>query len=186
MKKLIVLFFISFTAVAQTQKGALSFGTGSINYRGDFEKNKVDVSTISLTPSVGYLVLKNLEVGLGVYYRYTWGKNVMNYQDAILTPYITQYFGRKRFQPFVQVKAGPVYVNMLNLESPLQGFTWDVSAGGMYFFNKNLALGFNVGYKDRHHTSEKPFTGEYIYTAKQIYAGINFNAYLPLRKEKGS
>lgn len=177
MKKLVILFLVSFAAVAQTQKGSLSLGTGSINFTSYLKSSDYEGTSIRVSPSVGYLVLNNLELGLGLNSEFSWSKSG-NSQDVFLSPYVTKYFGRGRFQPFVKGKSG------IGNNSGDYNFLWELSAGGLYFFTKHVAVGLNVGYLSSSQVFKKDELKAPPY--KEIYSGINFNFYLPLKKEKSS
>lgn len=97
---LLALYFLlmfSLSTWAQTQKGAKLLG-GDVAF--DLEKN--NSFSITLSPQIGYFVIKNLAVGTGAslhYSKYNYGDN-MSYSFRARTtmagasPFVRYYFGQ--------------------------------------------------------------------------------------------
>ena len=183
MKKLFLLLFISFSSLAQTQKGSFSVGTGSLNFTSDLI---YQVNTISITPTTGYMVMPNLEVGLGLflqYYKHSKGNRFYRGFETTLMPYITQYFGRKRFQPFISAGGGLNFHNYKdNNVDNNKSFTpgWNASVGGKYFITNNIDLGLDIGVRNTKGNHEEGNSRK-IHT---IYSGGNFTLYFPSKKKE--
>ncbi|MFD1140371.1 outer membrane beta-barrel protein [Larkinella insperata] len=149
---LLFLAFLS-NAVAQTEKGRWLVGAqvGDLAYR----KMKNDLGnnfTVSLTPSVGYFLVKNLSIGVVV--PVTVNNSDLGYSASYFSrsvgigPSIQYYVGNVNVKPFVGL--GYTYnwnytkwsdPNPAN-ESVSKGYDDNLtpSAGVAFFFNRNVLL----------------------------------------------
>lgn len=197
MKKLLILILISSCGYAQTEKGSFSFGTGSVSFsreQTDTDRagySSISLSTIEVNPGVGYFLVNNLETGISLHYIHSKetvtsiSNNKRIYKRYSLTPmpYVMYYFGKSRFKPFIAIRGGIRISDYYITDTPPRSgnYTdtiWDFSGGAKYFINKNLALGLNIGWGIIH---SKAFHSS---PQTNLTAGINFNMYLPTKREK--
>jgi hypothetical protein len=121
---LLLCTVLSFTALAQTEKGTkLVGGTGSIGFHDPF--------SISLSPDVGIFLADNIALGASVQLSYSSGDHFTN-SSLGLYPFFRYYFGGSETnKAFGQINAG-------------FGHQWSKSTSSG-FENKNSYNNTNVG-----------------------------------------
>lgn len=183
MKKLLLASAIAlFASVqAQTEKGSwvvsgkTGIGFNSATTKYSAQGHSVDgpeVSTFSVTPSVGYFVIDNLAVGvdLGFTSTKTTFKNSdldVNYEDKqqlfSILPNATYYFATAtKARPYLGAGIGYGSLTASDIFSGDQttkgGFLWGVKGGLVYLLNSTVGLDLGVGYNS--------------FTTKQTESGV--------------
>ncbi|WP_461149174.1 outer membrane beta-barrel protein [Spirosoma pulveris] len=152
-------------ASAQTEKGRWTVGATV----GNFTYSKKDVYSsfsASLTPSVGYFAVNNLEVGTGVPFSLSTSKyvnqngNIRNSGTSIgLSPYVRYYVGSAKLKPFVGLAYGYSWTRIRNRDSGQDtkgnGFTSTLTPtiGVAYFINRSVALNASLNYISQRYKS---------------------------------
>lgn len=134
MKKILVLLLISFASFAQLKKGTFTAGSKVLELDRD---GKTGTDKFMFSPSVGFIVAKNIEYGFSFNISHQSGTDFnSSYTDeqSSITNYIIKYFGKGKFQPFAT--AG---VDFLNSNS--DGISGMAGLGVHYFVSPTVAIG---------------------------------------------
>ncbi len=153
---LALLVSILTTAFAQTEKGRWAAGgQGSFSYSS--QQNTHDFS-MTLSPSVGYIVADNFLIGSGITLSYNDAANNINsYKYSSLglglSPFVRYYFGKTNWRPFAGLagtysfshQQGTVQGSSFN--SP-NSYVYKVSPtlGLAYFINRTASVNFGLAY----------------------------------------
>ena len=172
MRKLTFLLLLSIPSFAQTQKGNFSFGTKGINFNHNEEI--VQFRELSIEPSIGYFISNNLEIGLAINSQITWFRDKgsderwFNSSSTAFLAFITKYFARGKFQPFISASGGVAKSSIGYLGD--NGGRVGLNIGVQYCVSKNIALGFHSGIISGSTTN--------------FNTGLNFTIYTASKKEK--
>lgn len=164
MYKILVLLLISFASFAQLKKGTFTAGSKILEIDRD---GKTGSKKFAFSPSVGFIVAKNIEYGFSFNLSSQSGYDADGYysdEQSSITNYVVKYFGKGKFQPFVMVG-----IDFLNSNS--DGVSAMAGLGVHYFVSPTVAIG-----------------GQYkIYdigrNVKSRNFGVNFTFFIP-RKNK--
>ena len=134
---ILIMVIVSLKVQAQTEKGTWILG-GGVNFTSD-KNNK----SLSLAPSAGYFVMKDVAVGSLVQYETKFNKDSYIY----FAPSVKYYFLPlgANVKLFAMGLAGlgstkDTYGNKFSFT------TWELSAGSAFFLNKSIALEFSMAY----------------------------------------
>lgn len=149
---LLFVLTVGSNVFAQTEEGVWMVG-GSISFNtGD------NNTTIDLSPSAAYFVMRNLAVGGNFSLSYSkLGQNKTT--QFGVGPLVRYYFGKTNIKPFVHGEFGIVsqkfkFPNSSNTEN---GINFLLALGLAGFINENVALEALAGYD---HTKLKDFDGD--------------------------
>lgn len=171
MKKLMLVGAVAlFGAMnAQMEKGSwIVSGKTGIDFNSSTSKytaqgNSIDgpeVSTFTITPSIGYFVISNLAIGvdLGFNSTKTTFKNStlgVDYTDKSSTftflPNATYYFPTaSKVRPYLGAGVGygslTGYNEITDTDDTTGGLLWGVKGGLVYLVNSNIGLDLGAGY----------------------------------------
>ncbi|RRB02576.1 outer membrane beta-barrel protein [Larkinella rosea] len=158
---LVLLVTILSAAQAQTEKGRWQVGTqvGNFTYQ-KFDGANNHFFSISLTPSAGYFIAKNLVAGVTLPYSFnntpTASRNTS--RSIGIGPTLRYYVGNSRLKPFAGIsftyeKTVRKYESLANLvDLNLKGYSTNLAptVGMAYFINRNVLLSAEVGYHFQH------------------------------------
>jgi outer membrane protein len=174
---ILTIFFV-IKANAQTENGKFIIGAASnLTFETDIEDyNGVKVMDVRTTyfdfkPAIGYLIVKNLEIGLSCIVTYTGNiennenGNYLNNEFTTFAffPFAKYYFGSSKLKPFVQFSIGSVNridkENMYGIEIYSETFTGFGIEGGFgisAFIANNISLDAmaSYGYYSMNHTED--------------------------------
>lgn len=165
----LVLFAISFGAVAQTEQGNFLVGG---NMQLNTSKNK---TVISLSPNAGYFFVDNFALGANVTLSYSKegeGSNAPKITTFDIGPFVRYYVGdNSSVRPFLhgEVNFGSSKYKSSTVSSTSTGTTFFFGPGAAIFLNRNVALEGLAGYS---HTANKNQEGSGGFAFKvgfQIY-----------------
>ena len=161
MKKIffLAISFGLFSAMsfAQTEQGKvvlsgstdLNFSSvkSQMEYDGEDMGSKVSTSKFSFTPSVGYFIMDNLALSIGLEFE-SEKQGDMKSNSLMAGPGLTYYFGTSNIKPFLQgdLMFGSMKQDNGDDEATLGAFGYDLGAGIAVFLNQHIALDFGLGY----------------------------------------
>ncbi|MNK09122.1 hypothetical protein D3C87_270720 [compost metagenome] len=166
MKKIILLLTLAaglnVAANAQTEKGKwLVSGSTNVGFNSVSTKYKANdqsadgpkVNTFNVSPSVGYFVVNNLSIGLGLDYNNTSTKEVgddrMSSSTFTVMPTATYFFTKNTsVKPYLGAGAGfAAYKEKYgSVSQSNNGFAWGVEGGLAYFISPKIAVDLGLGY----------------------------------------
>lgn len=171
MRKSIAILFILIMggtlAQAQTEKGRWTVGAqvGSLSYSSSGEPYKTRNFSLSLSPSVGYFVAKNLAVGTSLPVSYlTYGSTLqgssarskLNATSLGLGPFIRYYIGSAKLRPFANASYTYSYFWQNSTDASMgqeskshfNYSSYTVGVGAAYFINNTVSLDASLNYGD--------------------------------------
>ncbi|UOE42053.1 porin family protein [Chryseobacterium suipulveris] len=198
MKKLFLAGALALFGVmnAQTEKGSwviggsttLGFNSVSTKYSGGGQSaDGPTVSTITVTPSVGYFVIDKLAVGVDLGVTSITSKQG-NTKDTVssftVMPTGTYYFRNAgNIIPYVGAGVGYGSVtqsgtyNNQSVSDSESGFAWKAKGGLVYLINQTVGIDLGVGYNQ--FTSKKNYSGVDVTTqVGTIGANLGFSLFL--------
>jgi len=166
MKKILLLLTLvvslSFAVNAQTEKGKwlvsgstnVGFNSVSTKYKNNgMSVDGAKVNTFNVSPSVGYFVVDNLSIGLGVDYNTSSTKDEIGDKISSSTftvmPMATYFFTKNTtIKPYLGAGAGYAsYEQKIgSIAQTNNGFAWGVEGGLAYFVSPKIALDLGLGY----------------------------------------
>ena len=164
---LVMLVVGSAGAQAQTEKGRWTVGAqvGSLSYSGTGEPYSIRSFSISLSPSAGYFVARNLAIGASIPVTFlaykasfpgTTVPSKVNSLSLGLAPFIRYYIGSAKLRPFASASYGytqvwnTTFAPRTNNDSKNSSnySTYSVGAGVAYFVNNTVSLDASLNYGD--------------------------------------
>lgn len=179
-----MLFSISISA--QTEKGKwLLGGNSSVSYTStkttfEFDGEEAgdqDSSIFTINPEVGYFVMDNLSVGLGVGFSSTKvGESKAS--TAIVTPNATYFFeAGDNLKPFVSLGAGLASTSAGDDDSQKSSGLAIRGLGGLaYFVSESVSVNFLVQYLNTNQKNKSD--SDLVSKNSNIGAGVGFFIYL--------
>ncbi|MFN8309885.1 MAG: outer membrane beta-barrel protein [Chitinophagales bacterium] len=158
------IFMLLFTmwfgaAQAQTEQGKmLGGGALAVSY---FKQDTIHSFDISIQPTLGYFAFKNFMIGANLGIALTSdnrGKKGISrlIVTTSFTPAIRYYFLKGNLKPFIYASFG--YYGSTTVTngntSATEGLTGSGGLGADYFFNRNFALEFALGYTGKRDTGK--------------------------------
>ena len=137
-----LLFVLSNSAMAQTEKGKYSVG-GSFSFStsdsgGDFGKDY----SLYIAPRFGYFIKNNFEIGAGL--DLSWNMDSKGVGGPLsIAPFAKYYFGEENIKPFVSSGYG------IDLRGSSTG-ALNVSPGIALFLNDYVAIEMALTYQNIH------------------------------------
>jgi len=187
MKKITLLIaLISFGAIsAQTEKGTfaisgktgLGFTSTTVKYENAGQtEDGPKTSSFNISPSVGYFIIDNLEIGLELDYTTSTTKQKIVGSPATvgtpgypsidtkstettfaIMPTTTYFFSKEKARPYINAGMGFVDIKqkanslsssgaISSYENNNNGFIWGVGGGLAYFISKSISFDLGLGY----------------------------------------
>ncbi len=143
MKKILLCLaiIVSVNAYSQTEKGSWLLG-GSASFSSSKASYGDATSFISITPSIGYFIKKDLAVGAQATLQ-----NITSMNTATsFSPFVRYYFLPLGSNTKLFVNGSYGWGNYLILGSYSGMSTWAISAGPSIFLNRNIALELTLSY----------------------------------------
>lgn len=159
---LTLLVSLTFSVNAQTEKGkwlvsgSTNVGFNSVNtkYKADgFSVDGEKVNTFNISPSVGYFIIDNLSVGLGLDYNNSSTKDEndekLSSSTFTVLPTATYFFTKNTtVKPYLGAGAGYASYKQKygSVSQTNGGFAWGVEGGLAYFINPKIGIDLGLGY----------------------------------------
>jgi hypothetical protein len=144
------------------EKGTVSLGASSNLGIATTDVDDERSNSFSLSTAVGYFVFRNLELGVGLSYRYGTGEDDYTHSSYMVIPYLTYYITLSEQSSFY-LSAGYGFGMS---RSDHEDYSWKSETtvyfgdlGWQYYFTDNVALNFGVR-ADRYHENDN---GDSIY-----------------------
>jgi len=144
MKKIILCLaiIVSIKAYSQTDKGSWLLG-GSASFSSSKPTYGDATTMLSITPTIGYFIKKNLAVGAQATLQNITSSNIA----TSFSPFIRYYFLPMGSNAKLFANASYGWGNYsLYGGSYTAVSTWEISAGPSIFLNKNIALELTLSY----------------------------------------
>lgn len=192
-----MVFLGSALAQAQTEKGRWTVGAqvGDLSYSDTGEPFNIRNFSISMSPSAGYFVAKNLVIGASVpvsflAYRSSAppnsGQFKANYTSVGLAPFIRYYVGSARLRPFASASYGYTQ-NWIRQTDANTGreqksngnfSSYAVGVGVAYFINNTVSLDASLNYTNSFRAGQSLFsTGQSANNNGSLGLNIGFRLF---------
>lgn len=158
---MLVTFAVSF---AQTEKGRLLAGAQVGNLT--FPTGGGGGSIVSVQPTVGWFLVDNLALGIGIPL-FTAGNSNFRTTQIGATPFLRYYVGKKNVRPFLNLSGGVINSTVSSnftgggRESSTEGI-YSVGAGLAFLLNRYVSFDLGLSY-----------TGGQTTTVGSIFGGAN-------------
>jgi len=161
---LVMLVMGSALAQAQTEKGRWTVGAqvGNLGYSGSSEPFRSRSFSMSLSPSAGYFVAKNLVIGASVPISYSYGSNDVPNNDRSefsgfgvgLAPFARYYVGAAKLRLFLSASVDfqQFWLSSTRFgareaqRSNFNATNYSVGGGAAYFINNTVSLDASLNY----------------------------------------
>lgn len=201
MKKIALTALLGFaylTTMAQTERGRWTPGLTIMKLSSEGENAQYRIHDLSLTPSAGYFVIRNLLVGTGIpvsHHSEKFGNDLINFKLSAtrigISPFARYYVSSSKLKPYIGFgfsfaretqKSINSTQNNENTESKLNILSVSPSLGVAYFINKTISIDAQLAHSwnSNRYVSRYPVITDpsfFNFKSQSLTFGIGFNVF---------